>query len=289
MSKVKVSVIIPFYNNIQWLEEAIESVYSQTYSNYEIIVVNDGSKEDMSDFIHKYSADLILINKNNGGPASARNIGIDRAQGEYIAFLDSDDLWLKNKLEVQMKYMERTSAEISHTAYSTFGAGKRYTSSPYITSGKAYPKILAKCVIATPTVIIKTDILKQDKTLRFNEEMRYGQDYYLWIHCSTKYNIHVIDESLSLVRMRGSNASKRVRVQVQVKSFLWEELKNQPSKYRLSEVPYLIKMAYALSFRGNKIINKFSKSFKNPKIIEFISRLVYIIPYLMFKYTSNKL
>ena len=98
-----VSVVIPFYANANWLCEAVDSVLAQTYGNYEIIVVNDGSKEDVSDFLKKYGDKIKYYEKENGGAASARNEGIKRAEGDYIAFLDSDDLWTPQKLSVQLE------------------------------------------------------------------------------------------------------------------------------------------------------------------------------------------
>src|SRR5690606_6564927 len=99
-------VIIPFYNNVQWLESAVKSVLSQTFKNYEIIIVNDGSIENLNSFIDNYCNMIKYFETENKGPGHARNFGIKKAQGEYIAFLDSDDLWLCNKLEIQINEME---------------------------------------------------------------------------------------------------------------------------------------------------------------------------------------
>ena len=95
----KVSVIIPFYSRLDWLYEAIESVLAQTYPIHEIILVNDGSKEDLTEFLDKYGKRIIYLKQENAGPAAARNNGIRRATGDYIAFEDSDDVWMPTKLE----------------------------------------------------------------------------------------------------------------------------------------------------------------------------------------------
>ena len=87
----EVSVIIPFYAGVDWLSEAVDSVLLQTFKDYEIIVVNDGSPENMTEFLTQYSNKIKYIKKENGGPSTARNVGIDAAIGKYIAFLDSDD------------------------------------------------------------------------------------------------------------------------------------------------------------------------------------------------------
>lgn len=113
----KVSIIIPFYNNAEWLVEAVESALNQTYKNIEIIIVNDGSKEDMTSFLQKYQKHIIYQYQENKGAASARNHAMSLASGDYFAFLDSDDIWLPEKLEKQVSFMMKTEAMWSHTNY----------------------------------------------------------------------------------------------------------------------------------------------------------------------------
>ncbi|EGP5645247.1 glycosyltransferase family 2 protein, partial [Enterococcus faecium] len=103
-NNILVSVIIPFYNQKFWLEQAVDSVLKQTHQFFEIIVVNDGSLESIEDIDNKDKR-IRVIEKKNGGPASARNLGMKLSNGKYIAFLDSDDIWLPNKLEVQLNFM----------------------------------------------------------------------------------------------------------------------------------------------------------------------------------------
>jgi len=102
----KVSVIIPFYSNISWLAEAIDSVLDQTFKDFEIIVVNDGSPEDDIVFLEIYQNRIKYFKTENKGPAHARNFGIEVAQAEYLAFLDSDDLWMPTKLAKQIELMD---------------------------------------------------------------------------------------------------------------------------------------------------------------------------------------
>ena len=100
----KISVIIPVYNGQNYLREAIDSVFTQTYKNYEMIVVDDGSTDKTWEMIQSYGSHLYGIQKENGGVASALNCGIRHASGEYIAWLSHDDLFLPNKLERQVDY-----------------------------------------------------------------------------------------------------------------------------------------------------------------------------------------
>src|SRR5690554_960556 len=111
-----VSVIIPFYSRSDWLEEAVESVLNQTYDKIEIIVINDGSKENLNKFLKKYGKKIIYYTQENRGPGAARNQGMKIAKGKYLSFLDSDDLWLSNKTERQIFFMEKENVVWSHTS-----------------------------------------------------------------------------------------------------------------------------------------------------------------------------
>jgi len=101
-----VSVIIPVYNCSKYILSAIDSVLEQTYKNYELIVVDDGSTDNTADVVLKYKDKIKYILQDNGGVSKARNTGINNANGSYIAFLDADDVWEKNKLEIQMNLFE---------------------------------------------------------------------------------------------------------------------------------------------------------------------------------------
>lgn len=103
----KVSVIIPVYNGQNYLREAIESVFAQTYRNYELIVVDDGSNDGTWDIIQSYGPRVCGIRKENGGVASALNCGIRESSGDYIAWLSHDDLFLANKLDRQVEFLRR--------------------------------------------------------------------------------------------------------------------------------------------------------------------------------------
>ena len=158
-----VSVIIPFYSHIDWLYEAIESVLAQSYPIHEIILVNDGSKEDMTEFLKKYGDKIQYIYQENAGPATARNNGIKRATGDYIAFEDSDDIWLPTKIEKQIAFMEETSAKWSHVGFYYWWpeTGKQVL----VDSSRDYDDIFLQrhisTKIATPAVILDRSIYEE--------------------------------------------------------------------------------------------------------------------------------
>ncbi|MBU1710567.1 MAG: glycosyltransferase, partial [Proteobacteria bacterium] len=123
--KPAVSIIIPTYNRSAFLQEAIDSVLAQSYSPYEIIVVDDGSADDTPEVVKAYESKVRYIRRENSGPAAARNTGIKAARSDYIAFLDDDDRFDKRKLEIQVKAMvDNPGFLVSHTQEIWFRRGK---------------------------------------------------------------------------------------------------------------------------------------------------------------------
>ena len=202
-----VSVIIPFYSHIDWLYEAIESVLAQSYPIHEIILVNDGSKEDMTEFLKKYGDKIQYIYQENAGPATARNNGIKRATGDYIAFEDSDDIWLPTKIEKQIAFMEETSAKWSHVGFYYWWpeTGKQVL----VDSSRDYDDIFLQrhisTKIATPAVILDRSIYEEGEFF-FPDKIRNGEDDQLYTKLSKHYRIALVQEPLLKVRMRGTNS-----------------------------------------------------------------------------------
>src|ERR1051325_3486936 len=113
-----ISIVIPFYNRIEWTKEAIQSVLLQTFQDFEIIVVDDGSEREYRKTIEELDNRIIYLRQENRGVSAARNVGIHQSSGEFIAFLDSDDLYLPEKLTLQLAMMkENPDLLLSHTSY----------------------------------------------------------------------------------------------------------------------------------------------------------------------------
>ena len=288
---MKVSVIIPFFYNIGWLEEAIESVLDQTFSDYEIIVVNDGSPEDDFVFLEKYKDKIVYHKTINKGPAHARNYGISVARGEYLAFLDSDDLWLKEKLKKQVKLMDTYNLVWSHTKYSVFDEVEDKTQRVYLEiqnedfKGNVFPKCLTKLNIGTPCVMVRTSYIINNEHIRFSEKMRFGQDGYFWILIGLNNELGYINENLTYVRRLGFNAVQRARVHLNVRGNLNNYLiKKMHTFYPSIKIGFLTKLTYAYCGMMNKFIDKLfgEKNFKK-KSAEFLSKIVYVPAYVMFK------
>jgi len=116
-----VSVVIPVYNSAEYIVETIKSALAQHYKPFEVIVVDDGSTDNTKDLLEPYLHRISYLYKENGGPASARNTGVNNAKGEYIAFLDADDLWMPEKLARQMDvFNQDKSIGLVHTQYLNF-------------------------------------------------------------------------------------------------------------------------------------------------------------------------
>jgi glycosyltransferase involved in cell wall biosynthesis len=198
-----VSVIIPTYNRAYLIERAIQSVLNQTYHNFEIIIVDDGSTDNTEEVIKKFlkydkRINYIKYEKNKGGSA-ARNTGIKAARGEYIAFQDSDDEWFSEKLEKQMRVFENVSSEVG-VVYTGFwrieDKKKKYIPSDKIShkEGNIHNELLEGNFVGMPTVIIRKECF--EKVGMFDENLPRLQDWELIIRLSKYYDFKCIDEPL---------------------------------------------------------------------------------------------
>ena len=190
-----ISVIIPTYNREKFLEIAIESVLNQSYKKFELIVVDDGSTDNTSQILKKYSNITELYQKNSG-VASARNYGIKKAKYEWIAFLDSDDSWMSDKLQKQVKFHKNSNLLFSHTDETWIRDQKIIKKKPYQSkpSGNCFLDNISFCKISPSTVLLHTSIL--EKVGNFDENLKICEDYDLWLRASREYKIGYINEEL---------------------------------------------------------------------------------------------
>ena len=177
----KVSVIMPAYNADKTINTAIQSVLSQTFSDFELIVIDDCSNDRTSDIINSYNDKRIIYTKNiqNSGASASRNIGISKARGEWIAFLDSDDFWDENKLSKQLQlHNNKPDAVLSYTASAFIDQdGKKYSYVMPAEKMVSYKTLLKRNVLSCSSVMIRADIIKNIKMP--GDYM--SEDYYTWL------------------------------------------------------------------------------------------------------------
>ncbi|MDA3128683.1 glycosyltransferase [Aliibacillus thermotolerans] len=213
----KVSIIIPFYN-CPYINKAIDSALHQTYPNIEIIVVNDGSTKHQLN-LHRLRKikSFRYIEKGNGGTASALNMGIRNATGEYVAWLSSDDVLNKRKVEKQVMFMMQRKFHVSHTNFSIINkhgltthpkAGISYTNRRLFVRN-----LLKSCFINGSTVMFKKDIFHH--VGYFDEQIRYAHDYDLWLRIASHYPFGYIDQPLTKYRVhRQMGSLKNTQAQI---------------------------------------------------------------------------
>lgn len=203
----RVTVIIPCYNRMAWIPDALSSVLTQQAADLEVIVVDDGSSADL-EVCCPGDVRVRWVRQKNRGAAAARNRGVELARGDYIAFLDSDDRFLPGKLQRQVAQMDaKPDLLISHTSYARIdqsGTPLNTIRSGRFT-GTVYPAIYAGCPISTSTVMVRRDALTREPW--FDETARVAEDILLWARLAKRGPILGLDEVLSEIRIHGRNAA----------------------------------------------------------------------------------
>ena len=210
--KKKVSVVMPFFRKKDFFEEAYNSVLNQSYSNIEIIIIYDDYDREQLNFVRniiKKHKTIIIVNNKNRGASYSRNIGIKKSKGYYVAFLDCDDIWHKNKLEEQITFMERFELDCTCTNYSVIDKNGHILYSLSSPSISTHQSLLKSCDIGLSTVVIKKKIFKDFKFL----DLLTKEDYLLWLNMSKKgINIYAIKKKLAYWRdVQGSLSSNFVQ------------------------------------------------------------------------------
>ena len=258
---MKISVIIPMYNSASTIENTIKSVLEQSYrEEIEIIVINDGSKDNCEKKIENIILNnntnriIKLINKQNGGVSSARNIGIRESKGEYLAFLDSDDTWHPQKIELILEIFKNNSIKFlghSYTLENNFNKVYQVIKTYKV----SFTKLLLRNFAVTPSIVIKRDICEY-----FNEDMNYTEDHELWLRISLKHKVYYLDLPLTLlgrpVLSNGGLSSNKWAMRLGE----FKMYKNIVShkKFLIPLYPLLIIFSYVKHFR-HIVINLLSK------------------------------
>jgi len=256
----KVSVIIPVYNREDRIILSLKSVLNQTYKNLEVIIVDDASTDNTSKilkpFIDNKKVRYYRLRKNSGKPSIVRNYGIRKSKGEYIAFIDSDDIWLKDKLTLQFNFIRNSDVELGYVFCDAFvrnSGNKRmerfitqqnfYNNfKNYITRKNNYGYILDKqlffeyllvdFLVFNQTVLIKREIIL--KYSCFNENLTYGEDNDLWMKVARDFSIGYIDKPLFVYVKHEDNLMNNDNARIQDNICLYNHNYNLAIKNKIS-------------------------------------------------------
>lgn len=220
-----VSVIVPAYNSAAYIRKALDSILEQDYPNKEVIVVDDGSSDGTRDVLAAYGDQIQVIHQENAGSAVARNQGLRAAAGDYIAFLDSDDVWLPGKLTAQVAYMERNpDIDMTYGRWAQWhpDADGRFPPVEQVVdfaepdpskiqalvperSGWLYDRLLTDFIVWTSVVMARRRLIEQ--VGEFDPRYERGQDFDYWLRASRFTEIHMLDRPFGLYRQHADNST----------------------------------------------------------------------------------
>tara|TARA_Y100000816_G_scaffold291150_1_gene281628 strand:+ start:1248 stop:2006 length:759 start_codon:yes stop_codon:yes gene_type:complete len=211
----KISVIIPSYNNFIFFERCISSVINQTYKNIEIIIIFDhGNKKDLktlkSILKKKQKKIKLIINSKNLGAGLSRNKAAKLAKGKYIAFLDSDDVWTRNKLKHQLAFMKKRKITISHTSYYIIDENDVKIGSQIAKYKQTYQNLLNSCDIGLSSLMIEKNLFLRNK---FTSN-KTKEDYASWLKIAKKMDIYGLNKPLLLWRKTRNSLSSNTTQKV---------------------------------------------------------------------------
>lgn len=203
----KVSVIIPTYNRAVFLSEAIDSVLNQSFRDFELIIVDDGSTDSTPHILRRWEGRIRWMRQENSGVSRARNTGIRAARGRYLSFLDSDDLWAREKLEVQVGFLDANPHYgVCYTDEVWIRRGRRVNPKKIHGkySGWIFDRCLPLCIISPSSVLMRREVL--DAVGCFDERLPVCEDYDLWLRVASRYPIFFLDKKLII--KRGGHANQ---------------------------------------------------------------------------------
>jgi glycosyltransferase involved in cell wall biosynthesis len=252
-----VSVIIPVYNRTDLLPRAIKSVLTQTYTNLEIVVIDDGSTEDIKGVLDKFDDVRIhyIRHEANRGVAAARNTGIRFAHGEYVAFLDSDDEWFERKIERQLSDLIQRgdNYQISYHAVDAYddADSKVVLRSTFRAEGNILQYALEACRITLIRMLMKKDDVS--RIGGFDERFRNNEDWEFLIRLSECYKFGYLDEMLARVHMHeGDRLSQEYDEYAHCRKLLYERHRRLYENNRIAHAYFLSELASFLMIPGSR-------------------------------------
>lgn len=269
----KISVIVPCYNQAQFLPETLDSVLAQTHENWECIIVNDGSTDNTEEVALKYCKQderFVYLSKKNGGLSSARNAGLDVAQGEYIQLLDSDDILLPRKFEVQLEDLENNSSDFSVCNYllfsndvnNTFEQCSKLNGKYELTKEGLLYNWNETFVFPPICYLIRLDFLRKNK-IRFDERLKASEDWtfvVLCMLCGAMFSKPKEDVVLALYRRHENNMTTKhdfmSEYLIKANFFVLQMLPNSDKDEFISRKSIAIRDSLKLRYIDQRLLQK---------------------------------
>lgn len=242
MPEPVVSIIMPAYNAAAFIAEAIESVLRQTYSGWELLIVNDGSEDNTQEIIDTYQAKEARIKcftQQNSKQGKARNVALAHASGNYIAFLDADDVWIPVKLEIQLQELKETKADLVFSEAYQF-ENAVLNSTAILNTGRGFfsgeaglKSFLEVNKILPSSVLARTEIIKNANGFTEKPSVQNAEDYYLWLQLLMNGNVlYGSKEILVYYRIHPSSASYHDKMSLEKTVEVLQELKKKNKPYK---------------------------------------------------------
>lgn len=219
-----ITVVVPAYNCERYIAEALTSILTQGPAVKEVIVVDDGSTDSTCEIVRRFGPPVRLIQQGNQGPAAARNKGLKEARGDYIAFLDGDDVWLPGKLDAQLDYLEAhpdlkfvfgrisywhpdSSGRYEHVPPEELQGAAEGIDAPV--SGWIYPELLLDSAVCIIAVLMHRSVYEAVGGL--DESLQTGEDYDYWLRVSRRFEMHKLSRHVARYRLHGQGATREPR------------------------------------------------------------------------------
>lgn len=243
---MQVSVIIPTYNSAQYLDAAVKSVLEQTFTDYEILIIDDGSTDKTEEVIKQFGDSVRYIRQKNQGVSVARNLGIKESVGKYVAFLDADDVWLPAKLEKQILALEKAhDSKVCYTEYISVSDDMKPTELKRLrTNGSVLNDLLLRGNVVGPPSALMCERVLFEKLGGFDSNLSLCADWEMWFRLSLATDLFFLKEPLVKYRLHDSNMSKNVKlleedtVRLLEKSFAIKSLPNKLKTKRKEAFAY---------------------------------------------------
>lgn len=263
-TKYKISIVIPVYEQPELLEEALKSVDKQTIDDYEVIVVDDASQTDHRPIVEEYERSRLIVHDKNRGAAAARNTGINASQGDFVAFLDADDIWKPTKIEKQLSVFENGGDDLGlvYTGFVQYELdGSTWERYPQA-HGNIYREELERDrVHPTSTVMVQRGVF--DDVGGFDINLPSRQDYDLWIRITECYEVDYVNAILVDKREQSDSISKNFKKRIKGDIAVFEKVKQRAAAFNFLTRSMILSYHHHVIGRDYDSIGNQSKALKH--------------------------